>query len=411
MIDRGGLREGDAAVLSRLGECLRHRGPDGVGGLATRQVGIGMRRLAIIDPAGGMQPLWNERRTVALVANGEIYNFVERRRELELRGHRFATASDCEVIVHLYEEFGVGCLDYLRGMFAFALVDFEDRRVLIARDRLGEKPLYVVEKGQRIVFASELQSLVGAGIVPFSLDEVAVRDYFMWGFVPEPASPLAGSRKLPAGHYLDISLDDWAVRERRWWTPLDAPDVDGDPRARLAEVLAEIGPLTVRSDVPVGVALSGGLDSNALASLACDFAPNNIHTFTVGYESGGRYDESGLAARDASRLGTEHHGIVVEDSWVVREFPRLCRVRDEPISDISGPGYLALATAAREAGVPVLIFGHGADELFWGYSWPLDAVRANLRKQALLAGDAGLGAYLRLRFPPYSYNGGITWGL
>ncbi len=411
LVDRHALTQDDAATLAKLGECLRHRGPDGVGGIATEQVAIGMRRLAIIDTAGGMQPLWNEAKNIALVANGEIYNFIELHRQLALRGHHFASASDCEVIVHLYEEYGAGCLAYLRGMFAFALVDWGNRKILIARDRLGEKPLYLVEKNSRIAFASELQSLVGSGILPFVLDDVAVRDYFLWGFVPEPASPIAGARKLAAGHCLEISLDDWVVRERRWWSPDDAPDIHGDPREQVTEVLSEIGRLTVRSDVPVGVALSSGLDSNTLASLACEYATSKVHTFTVGYAGAGRYDESATAAADASRLGTEHHTVVIEDEWVVENFPRMCLARDEPISDISGPGYLAIALAARQAGVPVLLFGHGADELFWGYKWPVDAVRANLRKQALLTGDAGLSAYLRLKTPPYSYNGGIIWAL
>lgn len=370
-----------------------------------------MQRLAIIDPAGGMQPLWNERRTVALVANGEIYNFVERRRELEQRGHRFATASDCEVILHLYEEFGADCLEQLRGMFAFALFDFEKRRVLIARDRLGEKPLYLVETGDRIVFASELQALVGAGVAPFILNDVAVRDYFLWGYVPEPDSPVAGVRKLPAGTCIEISLDPWVVRERRWWSPLDAPEVHGNPRDVLVEILAEVGRLTVRSDVPVGVALSGGIDSSAVASLACTHAVSDIHTFTVGYEGQDHHDESEVAAEYAASLGTKHHPVFIGKSDVAREFPRMCRARDEPISDLSGPGYLALMDAAHSEGVPVLLFGHGADELSWGYPWTVDAIRANLRKEGLLSGRLGQRAYLRPRRPPRSYGGMVTWAL
>jgi len=411
IVDRRGLRASDPEILTTLGSCLRHRGPDGGNGVVSDRCAIGMRRLAIIDTAGGMQPLWNERRTIALVANGEIYNFVERRKELESRGHRFGTASDCEVIIHLYEEFGTEGLQYLRGMFAFALVDFEKRRVLIARDRIGEKPLYLAEQGDRIVFASELQSLIAAGIVPFALNDIAISDYFLWGYVPEPESPVVGTRKLPAGHFLDISLEDWSVRESRWWSPLDAPEVQGDPRERISEMLHEIGRLTVRADVPVGVALSGGLDSSALASLACENASGSVHTFTVGYEGGGRHDESELAASFASRLGTQHHRTLVEDAWVVKEFPRMCLARDEPISDISGLGYLAVSRAAGEAGVPVLLLGHGSDELFWGYPWSAPAVRANLRKEKLLAGSAGLGTYLRVQRPPVSYSGLVTWAL
>lgn len=410
IVDRLG-NSADLTILSALAEGLRHRGPDSGDGFTSDHASIGMQRLAIIDTEGGRQPLWNERRTVAVVANGEIYNFVELRRELERRGHRFQTGSDCEVIVHSYEEYGAEFLSRLRGMFAFALVDFEARRVWIARDRLGEKPLYLVETPDRIVFASELQALVGAGVVPLVLDDIAVRDYFMWGFVPEPRSPLVGSRKLPAAHVLEISLDTWRVREHCWWRPSDAPAVDGDPGELLSQVLDDIGELTIRADVPVGIALSGGIDSSALAALACSHASHELHTFTVGYGGRDRRDESESAAAFASMLGTEHHRVVLEPPRVAADFPRMCQSRDEPIADIAGPAYLALMEAAHHAGVPVLLLGQGSDELFWGYSWAVDAVRANLRKRRLLAGAAGLGAYLRMERPPLSYSGLITWAL
>lgn len=370
-----------------------------------------MQRLAIIDPAGGMQPLWNERRTVALVANGEIYNFVERRRELEARGHYFATDSDCEVIVHLYEEAGADCVHQLRGMFAFALIDFEKQRVLIARDRIGEKPLFIAGSADRLVFASELGALIGAGVIPFHLNDAAVRDYFLWGYVPEPDSPVVGCRKLPTASYIEVSLDPWSVQEHRWWSPSDAPDIEGDPRELLVETLSEIGRLTIRADVPVGVALSGGVDSSAVASLACAHAAGDVHTFTVGYEGSGHNDESDVAAAYASQLGTQHHRVILEHSRVARDFPRMCQARGEPICDASGSGYLALMEAAHDAGVPVLMFGHGADELSWGYPWSADAVKANFRKQELLAGRAGLAAYLQPRRPPRSYGGVVTWAL
>ena len=411
VVDRVGLRENDPAVISALAEHLRHRGPDGGGGLVADRVAIGMQRLAIIDPAGGMQPLWNERRTVALVANGEIYNFVELRRDLKQRGHNFSTSSDCEVIVHLYEELGAGCLERLRGMFAFCLVDFERRRVLIARDRVGEKPLYLAESGDRLVFASELSALVGAGVVPFVLNDVAMRDYFLWGYIPEPDSAVVGTRKLAAGSCIEISLDPWMVRERRWWSPLNAPEVRGDPREALVETLSEVGRLTSRADVPIGVALSGGIDSSAVTSLACANAGREVHTFTVGYEGRDHHDESEVAAQYAAVLGTRHHRVVLGKDKVAEDFPRMCQARGEPISDISGSGYLAMMEAARSVGVPVLLLGHGADELSWGYGWSIDAVRANLRKEALLAGRAGRGAYLRPSRPPHSYGGLITWAL
>lgn len=411
IIDRELIRENDMPVLSAMGELLEHRGPDGGDQLVTEQVALGMQRLSIIDLAHGMQPLWNERRTIALVANGEIYNFIELRRELECRGHQFATGSDCEVIVHLYEDSEFGCLGRLRGMFAFALVDFERRRVILARDRLGEKPLYIAESDGRIVFASELQALIGAGVVPFVLDDVAVRDYFFWGFVPEPDSAVVGTRKLPRGTYLDISLDNWHIRQQRWWSPLDAVELQGNPVERIGDVLDEIGPLVVRSDVPLGVALSSGVESSMLAALSCKYAQGEVNTFTIGYEGQDRNDESELAAQFAATLNARHHPVVLESSRAIADFPRVCRLRDDPIADISGSSYLAVMEAASAAGVPVLLFGHGGDELFWGYRWTVDAVSANLRKAALLSGHAGLQAYLRPTRPTLTYSQGLTWAL
>lgn len=411
IVDRQLIREDDLPVLSAMAELLEHRGPDGGNQLVTERVALGMQRLSIIDLAHGMQPLWNERRTIALVANGEIYNFVELRQELEGRGHHFATGSDCEVIVHLYEESGLGLLDRLRGMFAFALVDFERRRVILVRDRLGEKPLYIAESDGRIVFASELQALVGAGVVPFVLDDVAVRDYFYWGFVPEPESAVVGTRKLPRGTYLDISLDNWSVKQRRWWSPFDAVEVDGNPVERIEEVLDEIGPRVVRSDVPVGVALSSGVESSMVAALCSKHARGEVNTFTIGYEGNDRNDESKLAAQFAATIDVRHHSVILESSRAVADFPRLCQLRDDPIADISGPSYLAVMEAARVAEVPVLLFGQGGDELFWGYRWTVDAVSANLRKEALLSGRAGLEAYLRPTWPTLTYSQGLNWML
>lgn len=411
IIDRELIHQDDIPVLSAMGELLEHRGPDEGNQLVTERVALGMQRLSIIDLAHGMQPLWNERRTIALVANGEIYNFIELRRELKGRGHQFATGSDCEVIVHLYEESGVDCLDRLRGMFAFALVDFERRRVILARDRLGEKPLYIAESEGRIVFASELQALVGAGVVPFVLDDVAVRDYFLWGFVPEPDSAVVGTRKLPRGTYLDVSLDNWSMKQRRWWSPLDAVEVEGNPVERIGEVLDEIGPLVVRSDVPVGVALSSGVESSMLAALSSKYSHGEVNTFTIGYEGNDRNDESELAAQFAATLNVRHHPVILESSRAVSDFPRVCRLRDDPIADISGASYLAVMEAAGAADVPVLLFGHGGDELFWGYQWTVDAVSANLRKAALLSGQAGLRDYLRPTRPTLTYSQGLNWAL
>ena len=409
IVDPSGIRDGDRRTLQALSDALFHRGPDGGGSYSGPGVEIGMRRLSIIDLAHGMQPLWNERRNIVLVANGEVYNFVELRADLERRGHRFSTGSDCETIIHLYEEHGAGCVQFLRGMFAFALVDIERRRMLVARDRLGEKPLYLAEQGTRLVFASELRALVASGAVPFVMNNDAILDYFMWGFVPEPASAVVGTRKLGPGCLVEIDLDTGERREREWWNALDAPALEGNPADLIGSVLEDIGRLVIRSDVPVGVALSGGVDSNLVAAMAVRHTKGPVHGFTVGYTGRDRHDETAMARECAMRLGIEHHCIQLDPADVAAEFGSMCLLRDEPISDISGPGYLALMRLSRQHGVPVLLMGQGGDELFWGYPWTVDAIRQNQRKLRLLEGRAGVLDYVGLSRPPMSYTGLANW--
>jgi asparagine synthase (glutamine-hydrolysing) len=409
VFDPAGIADRDRAMLDSLAKAMHHRGPDGGGSYAGPNVEIGMRRLSIIDLAHGMQPLWNERRTIALVANGEVYNFVELRQQLESKGHRFATGSDCETIVHLYEDHGPRCVEFLRGMFAFALVDIERRRMLIARDRLGEKPLYLAEQGRRMVFASELRALVASGAVPFAMDDEAIRDYFMWGFVPEPASAVVGTRKLGPGCLIELDLDSGERVERQWWNALDAPPLEGNPAELVRDVLEDIGRLVIRSDVPVGVALSGGVDSNLVAAMAVRHSTQPVHGFTVGYTGKDRHDETEMARGCARRLGIEHHCIRMDPTEVVADFATLCLLRDEPIADISGPGYLALMRLSRNHGVPVLLMGQGGDELFWGYPWTVQALHENERKARLLSGSAGFLDYVSMSRPPPSYSGLVGW--
>ena len=409
IVDPSGIGDGDRHTLKALADALFHRGPDGGGSYSGPGAEIGMRRLSIIDLAHGMQPLWNERRNIVLVANGEVYNFVELRQQLEQAGHRFGTGSDCETIIHLYEEHGARCVEFLRGMFAFALVDIERNRMLIARDRLGEKPLYLAEQGMRIVFASELRALVSAGVVPFVMDDEAIRDYFMWGFVPEPASAVVGTRKLGPGCLMEIDLATGGRNERRWWSALDAPPIDGSPSELIGGVLDDIGRLVIRSDVPVGVALSGGVDSNLVAAMAVRHSSGPVHGFTVGYTGQDRHDETQMARECAERLGIEHHCIRLDPDEVAAEFPAVCLLRDEPIADISGSSYLALMRLSRQHGVPVILMGQGGDELFWGYQWTIDAVRQNHRKARLLDGHASALDYVGLSRPPMSYAGIVGW--
>lgn len=413
IIRSDGLRPEHSDLLRRLARSLVHRGPDGEGFHERGMVGFGMRRLAIIDLAGGWQPLHNEDQSVALVANGEVYNFIELRRDLEARGHRFRTRSDCETIAHLYEESGSDCVRSMRGMFAFALHDMREERVLIGRDRIGEKPLFVVERDGFIAFASELVALVEAGVVPFDPDPEAIELYYHYALVPEPRAAIKGVRKLPAGHVLEIDLRQWKVRERAYWRMEDAPPIEADPATTIRGVLEEIGELLIRSDVPVGVALSGGIDSSAICTLAAKrYRGANeslIQGFTIGYPGNAWQDERSMAKELADHLGIRLHTLELTTEQVVEQFPFVCLRRDDPIADMSGSSYYAVMRLAREKGVPVMLMGQGGDELFWGYPWCQRAVFESERKLRRRQGRASILDYLSFRMPPLSYTGGLRW--
>ena len=391
----------DLQRLRAANSLLRHRGPDGDGEFVDSHVALAMRRLSIIDLAGAWQPIYNEDRSLAIVANGEIYNYVELRKLLEARGHRLTTSGDIETILHLYEEYGLDCVQHLRGMFAFALWDSKQRRLILARDRMGEKPLYLHEKAGQIVFASEMKALLQSGIVPFELDADAVNLYFHYQYVPEPLTPIKGVRKLDAAHLLVINVDPWCVEEKCYWRMEDAPPLTGDPATLIRAQLEQVSEIVIRSDVPVGVALSGGLDSSAIAALAARKYPGTMQAFCVGYPGHPDNDERRDARALADHLELPFHDVELATGDMVSFFPELVYWRDDPIADIAGFGYYAVMKLAREHGVPVVLQGQGGDELFWGYSWVRDAAQQTARKQLLRGTNAlfALPHYLGLSLP------------
>jgi asparagine synthase (glutamine-hydrolysing) len=410
IISRAGIAPEDLLRVAAMSRALAHRGPDGAGEFHAPHVALAARRLSIIDLAGGAQPLYNEDRSLALVANGEIYNHAELRRRLEARGHRFDTGSDCEAILHAYAEFGLECVNQLRGMFAFALWDGARRRLVLARDPMGEKPLYFHERDGRLLFASEMKALLRSGDVPFELDPEAVNLYFHYQYVPEPKTALKGVRKLDAAHLLVVDVEPWRVEQKRYWRMEDSPPIEGDAPALLREELETVSELVTRADVPVGVALSGGLDSSAVAALASRHRPGALHAFSIGYP--GR--PAGMDERDDARalarhLGLPFHEVEIETEEIVEFFPQLNYWRDDPVADYAGHSYYAVMRRAREEGVPVVLQGQGGDELFWGYPQLRRAARESLEKEALR--DGGLLAPLRYLSPgvPASLSGhGLT---
>lgn len=374
---------------------LVHRGPDGQGEFHGEHVAMGMRRLSIIDLQGGWQPLYNEDKSLVLIMNGEIYNYIELTDELKKRGHTFSTHSDGEVILHLYEEEKEGCLRHLRGMFAFALLDKNNGTMFIARDRMGEKPLYLHQTADSLCFSSEMKSLLASRRVPFELDPVAVNDYFHYQYVPDPRTPLRTVRKLPRAHYLKITLADWKVEEHKYWDMEAATPVEGDPVELVRNELEQICELLIRADVPVGVALSGGLDSSAIAALAAKKYPGTMHAFSVGYPGRPPNDERNDAKVLADLLGMPFHEIELETTELVNNFEKINFHRDDPIADISGFGYFSVNKIARENGIPVLLQGQGGDEVFWGYQWVKDAAEATDQKIGCSDGPPSIKQFIK----------------
>lgn len=400
IVSRKGISEVDLRSVQAMNAAMVHRGPDGKGEYHDRDVSLAMRRLSIIDLQGGWQPLYNEDRTLVLVVNGEVYNFVELREALKAKGHHFSTESDGEVILHLYEDHGDECIAHLRGMFAFALWDIRKRRLLLARDRMGEKPLYLYQDNQRIVMASELRAILASGFPATELDSDAVNHYFHYHYVPEPMTPVKDVRKLSAGCLLSVDLHKWTINERRYWDILESQPLDGTPEQILREQLEETCRLTVRSDVPVGIALSGGLDSTAIAALASRAYPGVMHAFCAGYPGQLASDERSVAKLTADRLNMPFTEIELETSAFVSSFQQLVGLADDPIADIAAFGYYSVAKAASDQDVPVLLQGQGGDELFWGYGWTRRALReSRLRRLRSQIGWLALPLYIRLTAP------------
>lgn len=356
------------AEMVRVLELLRHRGPDDGGQWSDGAACLGMRRLSIIDLATGDQPMLDETAGLCLVFNGEIYNYIELRDALRARGHRFRTSSDTEVLLRAYVEHGPDCLEHLRGMFAFAIWDGPRRRLFVARDRLGKKPLYYGWRGADFVFASELKALLALPGVRAEIDRVALAQYFRWQYVPSPRSIVEGFAKLPPATAL--TLEDGVVRTRRYWSPpfeAAATERIGPAEAleRLRHHLAESVRLRMRSDVPIGALLSGGVDSAVIAALMARETSQRVRTFSVGFAGGGGIDESGAARAVATYLGTDHHELMVEGD-AVELLPTVVYHLDEPFADAAALPTYQIASLARRQ-VKVVLTGEGADELFGGY--------------------------------------------
>jgi asparagine synthase (glutamine-hydrolysing) len=356
--------------LERMAATMAHRGPDGEGVWSAGNVGLAHRRLSIIDlrtVAG--QPMSNEDGSIWVTFNGEIYNFRTLRTELERCGHKFRTQSDTEVIVHAYEEYGRECLSHFRGMFAFALWDAHTRTLLLARDRVGKKPLFYALGSDRLVFGSEIKAILADGSVPIAPDPVALDHYLALRYIPAPLTALRGIHKLPAGHWL--VWRDGRLEIGRYWklhyTPKHQVPI-ADAVAELRRHFAEAVRLRLVSDVPLGAFLSGGIDSSAVVACMAEASSRPVRTFCVGFEDA-VFDERPFARLVAERYGTEHTELVVK-APVDDILPRLIWHYDEPLGDASAVPSYAIAALTRQH-VTVVLNGDGGDENFAGYDWYL----------------------------------------
>jgi len=361
----------DTSVIEEMCTVIHHRGPDEWGMWVEGQVGIGMKRLRIIDLAGGHQPMANQAGTVRIVFNGEIYNYRELRADLEKRGYRFATNSDTESILHLYEEYGKECVNYLRGMFAFAIWDATSKRLFMARDRLGKKPLHYLHDGEKLVFGSEIKSILRyPGFKP-EVNRPGIVNYVAYGYSPDPDTLFKGIRKLPPGHRL--TWEHGRIKIDSYWDVEYRPDYSLSEQQILDEterLLEESVKIRLMSDVPLGAFLSGGIDSSLVVALMARNMGEPVKTFSIGFDEK-KYNELPYARMVAQQYGTDHHEEIVRPD-AEEVIPYIIKMFDEPFADSSAiPTYYVSRLARRH--VTVALSGDGGDEMFGGYGRYLDS--------------------------------------
>jgi len=361
----------DQEVLADMLQVLHHRGPDDSGVFFDKEVALGMRRLSIIDLDGGKQPMCNEDGSITIVFNGEIYNHQSLREELEGRGHRLATASDTEVIVHLYEDFGQECVQHLRGMFGFAVWDARKRRLMLARDRLGIKPLYYTQAGGRLIFGSEIKAILQHPSVQVLLNQEGLNNFLSLKYVPAPQTMFEGIHALPPGYVLICSEN--GVKVRRYWDLSFANHRNAHVREetyaeQLEALLRESVKLHLTSDVPFGAFLSGGVDSSTIVALMSQFLSEPVKTYSVGFEGRGeKFSELPYARLVARKFQTDHHEVLIRASHLEHLAQKVVWHLDQPLAEHATlANYMVAELASRD--VKMVLTGEGGDELFAGYA-------------------------------------------
>jgi asparagine synthase (glutamine-hydrolysing) len=365
--------------VKRMQQALDRRGPDGAGAYSDKQVNLAMRRLAIIDLTGGDQPLYNEDQSLVIVGNGEIYNYVELQRFLKRKKHTLRTGSDIETAVHLYEEYGLDFVSHMRGIFALAMYDKKRNKVILARDRFGEKPLYYAKVKDGIIFSSELKSLLHSNKVKKDVDPTAVNQFFHFNFVPEPSTILKNVFKLAAGHIMEIDGNTMSTTIHNYWN-VDAIPWQETPRLAegIRSTFEHACKITNRADVPTGLALSGGIDSSAILATLGPHHQHDLTAFSVGYEHQPPSDERAQAKEFAEQFNIPFFTSEIKDSEVIANFTQNVYNMDDPIAELGAHNLNEIYKLTHKHGVKVLLSGVGGDELFWGYPWFTDVVNMNM---------------------------------
>jgi asparagine synthase (glutamine-hydrolysing) len=409
-------REIASPSIHQMCETIVHRGPDDEGIYVKGGVGLGMRRLSIIDVAGGHQPVHNEDKTVWIIFNGEIYNFPDLRRELQNRGHQFYTNTDTEVIVHLYEDFGSSCVKKLRGMFAFAIYDERNQSVLLARDRLGIKPLQYAWHDGQLLFGSEIKAILAVAPELAQLNAAALRDFFCFGYIPDPNTAFTNIRKLPPGHLIEFSAEHPEPRIGQYWNLPSfgtlTPSSEEECLQEMEERLAEAVRIRLIADVPLGALLSGGTDSSIVVALMARASSKPVKTFAIGFKDAG-FNESSYAKLVSEKFRTDHHELIVEPN-VEATLTSLTSSLEEPFGDSSMlPTYFVSCLARQH--VTVALSGDGGDELFAGY----DRYAVHVKNRRFDAMPQRVGRHYREQVHPrlplamrgrrFLYNASLPW--
>ena len=377
-------REQCQDILRKMNAAIVHRGPDDEGLWAEDGFGFAMRRLSIIDLAGGHQPMWDEPSGLGLVFNGEVFNYRALRDELQRSGHQFRTTSDTEVVLKTLAGAGSRGIHSWNGMFAVAAWNSREKKLTLVRDRMGVKPLYYFYDGRTFLFASEIKAILASGLVDRSINRQALWDYLTFRFVPGPETIWKNIRKLPPGHLLELTSSGEPRVTRYWHTDVRADEEasrdyseEQVDREFTALFLDSVRLRLESSDVPVGVMLSGGLDSSAVAAAAIELGHRNFHTFSVGLEQGGYYSELPFARQVAKHVGATYHEVVIGQAEFLRMLPELVHYSDEPLADLASIPLLAVSRLAQQH-VKVALSGEGSDEILAGYDFDVAERRWNL---------------------------------